>query len=189
MLNAVLAKQKLAVRLSVKGAISVAMVILSVGLPQIAHIIGGASAGAAWMPMYLPALLAGCLLGWQWGLGVGIIAPIVSFGFTTLALGSAMPALERLPYMTLELAAFGAVTGLFAKKIEKNSLFAFPAVLLAQLAGRTVYAVYNLIAGASFAHVWASVQTSLTGLYVQALLVPAIVIALAAILKREAKKE
>lgn len=189
MLNAVLAKRSLAVRLTVKSAISVLLVVLSVGLPQVAHLIGGASAGAVWMPMYLPALLAGCLLGWQWGLGVGIIAPIASFGFTTLALGSAMPALARLPYMTLELAAFGAVSGLFAKHIEKNVYVSFPAVLLAQVAGRVVYVIYNLIAGESFAHLWSAVQTSFTGLFIQALLAPAIVIVLSAILKRDRKEK
>ena len=133
MLNAVLSKYKLPVRLSIKGAIAVFCVVLSVALPQIAHAAGGVTASSVYMPMYAPALLAGCLLGWQWGLGVGLIAPVISFGFTSVALGSAMPNTARLPYMMLETGVYGLVCGLFAKKIEKNVWLAFPVVLLAQV--------------------------------------------------------
>ena len=185
MLNAVLSRFKLSVRISIKGAISTLLVILAVALPQIAHLAGGASAGAKYLPMYAPALLAGCLLGWGWGLGVGILSPIVSLGFTTLALGSAMPAVNRLPYMILELAAFGGISGLFAKKIEKNAYLAFPVVVLAQVAGRAIYVIYNLIAGREFAALWTSVQTGLAGLYLQAVLVPFVVILLAKLLKHD----
>ena len=45
MLNAVLAEKSLGVRITVKGAISVLLVVLAVMLPQIAHIAGGAAAG------------------------------------------------------------------------------------------------------------------------------------------------
>jgi hypothetical protein len=185
MLDAVLSKKSLKIRLTVKGAVSILCVVLAVALPQIAHAVGGSSAGAVYMPMYMPALLAGCLLGWQWGLGVGIMSPIVSFAFTSLALGSAMPTASRLPYMILELAAFGGISGLFAKLIQKNVFMSFPAVLAAQLSGRVIYVVYNLIAGRDFATLWSSVQTSLTGLYMQAIIVPVFVIVLSKLLKRE----
>lgn len=189
MLNALLKNRSLAVRVSIKGAIGAILVILSVALPQLAHAVGGAQAGAEWMPMYAPALLAGCLFGWQWGLGVGIIAPICSFGFTSLALATAMPSLERLPYMTLELAAFGAVSGLFAKSVSKNSLMAFPAVLAAEVSGRAIYMIYNLIAGKSFGYLFSSVQTSLTGLFLYAILVPLAVIALDKLIKKDEANE
>ena len=188
MLDLVLKNRSVAFRVSVKSAISVLMVVLAVGLPQIAHVAGGASAGAVWMPMYLPALLAGCLLGWQWGLAVGALSPIASFAFTTVALGTAMPMLDRLPYMVLELAAYGVITGLFAKKIQKNTLLAFPAVIIAQLSGRAIYVIYNLIAGKSFAALMSSVQTGLVGLYLQAIIVPVLVIVLAKALMRDSKK-
>lgn len=184
MLNSVLSKFKLSIRITVKGAISAFLVILAVALPQIVHIAGGASAGAQLLPMYAPALLAGCLLGWQWGLGVGILSPVVSLAFTTLALGSPMPVAERLPYMILELAAFGGISGLFAKKIEKNAYLSFPVVILSQVAGRAVYVIYNLIAGREFSALLTSVQTGLTGLYLQAVIVPFVVIILARLLKR-----
>ena len=185
MLEGVLKKRSLAFRMTVKGAVSALLVVLAVALPQITHAAGGTSAAAVWMPMFAPALLAGCLLGWQWGLGVGIMSPVMSFAFTSLALGTAMPSASRLPYYILELAAYGLICGLFSRKIEKNCYVAFPAVISAQLAGRAVYIIYNLIAGRDFASLWSSVQTGLTGLYLQAVLVPVIVIALSKVLKKE----
>lgn len=185
MLDVVLRRYKASVRISVKSAVSVLMIVLAVVLPQIAHIAGGAAAGGIYLPMYAPALLAGCLLGYGWGLGVGILSPVVSFGFTALALGSPMPTAERLPYMILELAVFGLVSGLFAKKIEKNVYLAFPVVALAQGSGRAVYVIYNLIAGRTFSELLASVQTGLVGLYLQLIFVPLIVIVLAKLIRRD----
>lgn len=187
MLDLVLRRRSLAFRLTVKGAISVLCVVLAVALPQMTHAIGGVEAGSLYMPMYMPALLAGCLIGWQWGLGVGLLSPVASMGFSTIFLGSAMPNATRLPYMVLEIGAYGLVSGLFAKLIEKNPLYSFPAVILGQISGRAIYVIYNLIAGREFAALWASVQTSLLGLYIQAILVPAIVIALCMVIKREQK--
>ncbi len=184
MIDAVLKKLSAPARLTVKGAVAIVLAALAVGLPQIVHIIGGAQAGSVWMPMYLPVVLAGCLLGWHWGLLVGVLSPIVSFGITSLAAASAMPALERLPYMTLELAAFGAVSGAFVPLMKKNVCAAFPAVLAAQVAGRSAYVVYNLIAGRSFASLIASAQTGLVGLYLQLIIVPLVVVGVYAISRR-----
>lgn len=189
MLDFVLKKQKLAVKMSVKATISVLLVVMAVALPQITHLVGGAQAGSLWMPMYMPALLAGILLGWQWGLSVGVLSPVVSYGFTTLALGSAMPNLQRLPYMILEIGAYGLISGLFSTKVQKTPALAFPVVLGAQVSGRAIYLIYNLIAGRDFASLWSSVQTSMIGLYAQAILVPAIAIALCMVLKHEKKSE
>lgn len=188
MLDVALKRMSTAARVSLKAVVAVILALLAVALPQITHIVGGAQAGSLWMPMYLPVLLAGCLLGWHWGLLVGVLSPIISFGFTSLALNSAMPALERLPYMTLELAAFGAVGGAFSKLMQRNALFAFPAVLTAQVAGRAVYVVYNLIAGRSIQTLWESVQTGMTGLYLQLIIVPLVVIAVFALARREQKE-
>lgn len=189
MLDLVLAKRSFAFRISVKCSISVLLVVLAVALPQMVHAIGGTAAASVWMPMYAPALLAGCLLGWQWGLGVGIMSPVISFGFTTLALGTGMPRAAGLPYYILELALYGLISGLFAKKIQKNVWLSFPAVILAQVSGRAIYIIYNLIAGRDFLSLWSNVQTGLTGLYLQAILVPLLVILLAYALRREREEE
>lgn len=185
MLDVVLKGKPLKVRLSVKGAVSVLLVVAAVALPQIAHIAGGSSAGSVWLPMYAPALLAGCLLGLGWGLGIGVLSPIVSFGFTSLFLDSAMPAAARLPYMVLELAVFGAVSGLFSKLIQKNALYAFPAVICAQVAGRLCYFIAAVAFGQSAGAVWSIIESGMTGLFVQAAVVPAIVLLVSLAVRHE----
>lgn len=189
MLDLALKNRSLSIKISVKATISVLLVSLAIALPQLTHAAGGAQAGSLWMPMYMPALLAGILLGWQWGLAVGVLSPVASYGFTTLALGSAMPTLERIPYMILEIGAYGVISGLFSTRVQKNPLLAFPVVLSAQFTGRTLYLVYNLIAGREFATLWSSIQTSMIALWLQAIIVPTIAIVLCMVIKHEQKSE
>lgn len=187
MIESVLAKHnaKLGTKITVKSLISVGVVALAVLLPQLVHLIAGASGGVQWLPMYLPVLLGGCLLGWKWGLGVGVLSPLVSFAITSLT-GNAMPAASRLPYMMAELAVFAAVSGLFSKKIAENGWMAFPAVLLAQVSGRAVFlalaAIFQGVSALSAAAVWSQIQTGLLGMVLQAVLVPFIAMGLRALL-------
>ena len=182
---------KAGVKISVKAAVAVLVIALAVALPQIVHLIAGAPGGVKWLPMYAPILLGGCLLGFKWGLGVGIVAPIVSFAITS-ALGSAMPAAARLPYMIAELAVFAAVSGAFSKLIVRNAWTAFPAVLLAEVAGRLVFltlaAIFQGVSSLDAATVWSQIQSGLLGMVLQAVVVPAIVIALRAALLSDGKK-
>ena len=121
MLESILARKGVSVRtrITVKSLVAVGVVALAVLLPQLVHLAAGASGGVRWLPMYLPVLLGGCLLGTWWGLGVGLVSPLASFAITS-AMGSAMPAAARLPFMMAELAVFAAVSGLFSKKIAET---------------------------------------------------------------------
>lgn len=190
MIESVLSRHnvKTSTKITVKSLISVGVVALAVLLPQLVHLVAGASGGVQWLPMYLPVLLGGCLLGWKWGLGVGVLSPLVSFAITSLA-GNAMPAAGRLPYMMAELAAFAAVSGLFSKRIAANGWMAFPAVLLAQVSGRAVFlalaAVFQGVSALSAAAVWSQIQAGLLGMVLQAVLVPVIVMGLRALLLRD----
>lgn len=165
----------LKLKITVKTVVSIALVALAVTLPQLVHAVAGQSGGAQWLPMYLPVLIGGCLLGTWWGLGIGVTSPIVSF-LLTLAFGNPMPAAARLPFMVAELAVFAAVSGLFGKKIAKNGWLAFPAVLLAQVAGRTVFMllalVFRSVTPFTPADIWAQIQTGLLGMVLQAVIVP-----------------
>lgn len=189
MIESVLQKNNAAagLKVTVKTLLSAAVIALAVLLPQAVHLAAGAQGGAQWLPMYLPVLLGGCLLGWRWGLGIGVLSPLVSFAVTSLA-GSAMPAAARLPYMAAELAVFAAVSSLFSQKIAQNGWMAFPAVLLAQVAGRAVFlalaAIFQGVSSLSAAAVWAQIQTGLLGLLLQAVLVPLLVMGLRAVLLR-----
>ncbi len=178
----------LRVKITVKALLSVGIIALAVILPQLVHLALGAPGGVQWLPMYLPILLGGCLLGWKWGLGVGILSPVISFAITSL-LGDPMPAAARLPYMMAELAVFAAVSGLFSRSIVKNGWMAFPAVLLAQVAGRLTFlaiaAVFQSVSPLSAGVVWAQIQTGLLGMVLQAVLVPFIVMGLRLLLIRD----
>ncbi len=190
MIENILARKgiSLKIRLTVKSLVSAGVIILAVMLPQLVHLAAGPSGGMTWLPMYLPVLLGGCLLGTWWGLGVGILSPLVSFAVTS-AMGSAMPAAARLPFMTAELAVFAAVSGLFSAKISENGWMAFPAVLLASVSGRAVFllltAIFQSVAPFTVSVVWSQIQSGFIGLILQAVLVPLMVMGIRALMRRE----
>ena len=178
--------------IAVKTAISLGLIALAVLLPQLVHLALGQPGGVKWLPMYLPILIGGCLLGTRWALAVGILSPIVSFLLTSLG-GNAMPAAPRLPFMILELAVFAAVSGLFTKKIVKNGLWAFPAVICAQIAGRLVFlaaiALTQSFTTFTTGMIWGQIVTGIPGLVVQAILAPVIMIGLRALLIADKENE
>lgn len=178
------------IKITVKSIVSVGLVALAVILPQLVHLALGQAGGVQWLPMYLPVLLGGCIMGTWWGLGIGVASPIVSFLITSLW-DSPMPAAARLPFMIAELAVFAAVSGLFTGKISENGWLAFPAVLLAQVAGRSVFMVlvliFQTVTPFTPAAIWSQIQTGLLGLLLQAVFVPFIVIGLRLLLKRDKK--
>lgn len=190
MIENVLVRKNLSLKMkvTVKSLISAGIIALAVILPQLVHLVAGQAGGVQWLPMYLPVLLGGCLLGWTWGLGIGIASPIVSF-LITLAFGNPMPALARLPFMVAELAVFAAVSGLFTKKIAQNGWLAFPAVILAQFAGRSVFMllvlIFRSVTPFTPAVIWSQIQTGLLGLVLQAVIVPFIVMGLKLLLDRD----
>lgn len=179
-------------KITYKTLVSVGLVALAVILPQLVHLALGAPGGVKFLPMYLPVLIGGCLLGAKWGIAVGVLSPLVSFVITS-ALGNPMPVAARLPFMVAELAVFAAVSGAFTKKISAKGLWAFPAVILAQICGRAAF--LGLIAVTqSFTQFTASmirgqIQTGFIGLAVQAVLVPVIIIALRKLMIRDSKND
>lgn len=189
MTNVLLRKNRVSTErtVSAKMLVSAGIVALAVLLPQLVHATLGAKGGAQWLPMYLPVIIGGCLLGFKWGLGIGVLSPIASFALTA-AFGEPMPASARLPYMTAELAVFAAVSGAFSKKIAADRFSAFPAVLVAAVSGRIVFlmlaALFQSVSPLSFSAAWAQVQVGIVGLVVQIALAPVAVIGILALIKR-----
>ncbi len=178
------------VKLTVKSLLSAGLVALAAVLPQLVHMTLGASGGITWLPMYLPVLIGGCILGMRWGLGIGIASPVVSF-LITLAFGDPMPVAARLPFMTVELAVFAAISGLFSKRIAQNGWMAFPAVLLAAVSGRATFmllvAIFQAVTPFTPAMIWAQIQTGFAGLLLQAVVVPFIVMGIKYLLDKSEK--
>lgn len=180
------------VKVTVKTLVSLGVIALAVILPQIFHLAVGVTSGMTYLPMYLPVLIGGCLLGAWWGLGVGVASPVVSF-LITLAFGNPMPALARLPFMAAELAAMAAITGAFSGAIAKNGWMAFPAVLLALVGGRLLFlglvAVFRTVSALSVAVVWAQIRAGLVGLVLWAVVAPFIVMGLRKLILKDEKND
>ena len=205
MLENVLTKNNAAskTKITCKTLVSIGLIALAVVLPQLVHLALGQPGGVQLLPMYLPVLIAGgvqllpmylpvliggCLLGWRWAMFVGVLSPLASFALTSL-MGNPMPVLARLPFMMAELAVFAVVSGLFSNKIYKNGLWAFPAVLAAQLAGRAVFLglafIFQSVAPFTAEMIWSQILAGWLGLAIQLIAVPLIVIGLRAILVKE----
>ena len=160
--------------LSKAGTVAYGGLLLAMGilLPQVFHLFGGKAAGGMLLPMHIPVLLSGYLLGPWWGLAIGAATPAVS------AL-TGMPPLFRLPFMMLELAAYGLCAGLLGKKLCLPMWLGLPAT---QAAGRLVYLLSLLVAGNLF-HMqkagaimaWTATVEGLPGIILQWFFVPLLV--------------
>lgn len=149
----------------------------ALALPQVFHFIGAAAGlgpalGETFLPMHLPVILAGMLLGPAAGLIVGLASPILSYAI------SGMPAAAILPFMTVELAAYGLWGGIF-KSVKLALPFKLAAV---QIGGRLTKAAALAIASAVLgskiapASVLTATVNGLPGLLLQWILVPLIVV-------------
>ena len=84
-------------------------------------------------PMHIPVLLCGFICGWQWGLAVGVAAPLLR----SLTLGMP-PFFPTAVCMSLELAVYGAVAGLMYKLLPKKMGFVYLSLLISMVCGRIV---------------------------------------------------
>lgn len=160
--------------LTTKAASTVLAIVAAVALPQLFHVIGavsgqGTALGVAFLPMHLPIIFVGLIAGPAVGAIAGVAAPLTSFML------SGMPGLVMLPFMMIELCAYGLIAGLL-RYVKLPSLVK---VVLAQFAGRVVLTVATAIAvfafgsGNSIAATWTSdLAAGLPGLALQWALVP-----------------
>lgn len=173
---------------TVKSAVALSVILSALILPQIVHAVAGADGGAGWLPMYLPVIIGGAVLGFKWGLAVGVLSPIVSFLITSAA-GSPMPALYRLPYMIIELGIFAAVMGAFSEATLKRKSFAVVAVFVAFVLGRgafllTAY-IFENVSVLSFSMAFSQVKAGIPGVILQLFLAPAAIALIASALSAE----
>jgi len=152
-------------------ALALVLPFLTGQIPQI---------GAMLCPMHIPALLCGFFCGWTWGLGVGLVAPVlrsIMFGMP--------PMFPVAVCMSLELAAYGAVAGLLYGRLPRKKTSVYLALLTAMVAGRLVWGAARFLCAGLDVSVfglsafWAgAVTTAVPGMIVQILLIPVLVIVL-----------
>ena len=152
--------------------------LLAVGilLPQVFHLAGGSAMGTLFLPMHLPVLLGGFLLGPLFGGTVGLLTPLVS------CLLTGMPAAAVLPTMAVELLVYGLAGGAFYKQCRLPALVS---LVLAQAAGRLVKALLLLVMAGVFGlkappalSVFTAALEGLPGLAVQWAVIPLLLTAL-----------
>lgn len=138
--------------------ITISGLLIAVGLilPKLFHMVN--MAGPIFLPMFYPILIGGLLLGWKYGLMLGVVIPFISSVLT------AMPPFYPTAFaMAIQLGTMGAVIGLANKKL--NSLVA---LIIAQVSGNITYciAMFALlgISGKPFV-----LTTILTGVFIKSL--------------------
>lgn len=156
------------------------MLAFGIVLPQLFHLTGIPQAGEIFLPMHIPVLLTGFIIGGDYGLIIGMLTPLISHFVT------GMPAAPRLPFMIGELAIYGLVCGLLYRNAGlKNKKFGGVISLIASmLAGRLFYAamlfvaadILNIECGGAVAAVTATVK-GIYGIGLQLLVIPPIVYA------------
>ena len=129
--------------------------------------------GVVFLPMHIPVLMAGLLLGWRYGAIVGVLAPILS------SLLTGMPALwPQLPMLGSELIIFGLVAGLVREKFKWNL---YVSLIVAMIAGRVIGAgVLALVLAPPNINVFIGMvtgrlTTGLPGIGVQLVFIPGLV--------------
>ena len=159
------------------------LLAMGILLPQVFHLIGGAATGGTFLPMHIPLLMSGLLLGPAYGAALGIVCPAVSFLLTS------MPPAAKLPFMVVELAFYGLVAGLFAARGTSRT-GTYVGLIAAQAAGRLANAAALLIAARLFqlevpavATVGAALVTGIPGIVIQLIFIPPIVILLRKVIR------
>ena len=136
--------------------------------------------GSMLLPMHIPVLLCGLICGWQYGMVVGFITPLLR-----CALFSMPPFITALA-MAFELMTYGFVTGILYGKCKWKCIVSlYRTILAAMVCGRLVWGfVMMFISGAAGdIFTWqmffaGAVLNAIPGIILQLILIPAVMLAL-----------
>lgn len=136
--------------------------------------------GQALLPMHLPVIIGGFVLGGPMGLLIGFITPILR----SLIFGMP-PIFPTATAMAFELAAYGLLAGLLYRVLSKGTLRVYLSLIGAMLGGRVVWGLVSLVLfglqGRAFS--WqlftaGAFINAVPGIVVQLILIPLLVISL-----------
>lgn len=133
------------------------------------------------LPMHIPVLLCGLICGWQYGLGVGFVLPLLR----NLLFGMP-PLFPNGIAMAFELATYGLVAGwLYSHSRWQCVIALYRCLLCAMVAGRLVWGLAEVcllgVGGAGFT--WqmfmaGALLNALPGIIIQLILLPTVMVAL-----------
>lgn len=136
--------------------------------------------GRQLLPMHLPVLIGGFVLGGSVGSLVGLITPILrSFIF------GMPPLFPTAVAMAFELATYGYLTGTFHKAFPRKKVFIYINLILSMVGGRLVWGMISFvlygITGTAFnwdIFLASAFGAAIPGIILQLILVPLIVLSL-----------
>ena len=133
------------------------------------------------LPMHIPVLLCGLICGWQYGLTVGLILPLLRYAL----FGMPVPFPTGIA-MAFELGTYGLTAGFLYSHSRWQCIIAlYRCLILAMLAGRLVWGVVQAvllgIGGSGFT--WqmfaaGAFLQAIPGILLQLVLIPAVMVAL-----------
>jgi len=138
------------------------------------------SIGSKLLPMHIPVLLGGFILGWPCGLVIGLIVPLlrsILFGMP--------PMFPTAIAMSFELASYGLVAGLLYKLLPKKNIFIYITLIISMICGRIVWGTVSIflygLSGTAFT--WkifmaGAFINAIPGIIIQVIIIPIILIAL-----------
>ena len=180
----------------VKKLVITAMLISAgIVLPVVFHMVPAGLAGRVLLPMHIPVLMAGLIVGPFYGFFAGLVTPLLS----SMTTGMPLPGFT-LYRMMVELGVYGGVAGLAMGFIHTQRMVVdlYIALVLSMLVGRVAAGLASALlffGGEAFTvALWIAgyFTTSLPGIVLQLVLIPGIILALersGAIPLRYKKKE
>ena len=136
--------------------------------------------GSMLSPMHIPVLLCGFICGPAWAAVVGAVAPLLRF-----ALFGMPPLFPTGVAMCVELATYGAVSGVLYRLLPRKPINVYVSLIAAMLTGRIVWGVVRaVLSGASgAAFTWAAFMAgaftqAIPGIILHIVLIPLLVLAL-----------
>lgn len=132
------------------------------------------------LPMHLPVLLAGFVVGGPSAMMVGAVAPLLRSVIWVMP-----PMFPKAIGMAFELATYGLVTGVVYKRTKKDTRGVFVALITAMIAGRIVWGVVSFVLYGIMGNVLTiqifmaeAFLNAIPGIAVQLVLIPVLVSAL-----------
>lgn len=138
------------------------------------------SIGNKLLPMHIPVLIAGFVLGWKHGLIIGFIIPILR----SILFG--MPPMFPIAIaMAFELGTYGFITGFLYKLFPKKNLYIYITLILSMIVGRIVWgaASFFLFGFNGTAFTWemfvaGGFINAVIGIIIQIIIIPIIIASL-----------
>lgn len=168
-----------------KLVVNAILIALGIGIPIIFHMFG--VMGKVFLPMHIPVLIAGLLLGSKAGLITGFFTPLLSSLLTGMP-----PFFPTLPAMTVELSVYGVVSGYLRHKFKFSSVIS---LLGAMVTGRVASLIMLYVMVLLFAikiepltYFSAGIIAGLPGVCIQLILIPLLVEKLQKIFKKDDAK-